>query len=519
MRSIVSVSLLITTLVGVYLTSVYDYLLFHSLAEIFSVVIACGIFMVAWNARRLLQNHYLLFVGIAYLFVGGLDILHTLAYKGMGVFQGDDANLPTQLWIAARYMEAVSLLLAVVFLHRRLRPHLTVAAYALATGILLAAIFWWRVFPDCFTEGVGLTPFKIYSEYAISAIFLAGIGLLVRNARAFERNVLLLLIGSIAAAIVGELAFTQYLSVYGPANLIGHLLKVVSFYLIYKAIVQTSLIAPWNLLWRELKQSEEALRELNATLESRVAERTEELEHRAWQLQKLALELSQAEDRERRRLAEILHDDLQQQIAAAKFHVALVSGRVKDDPFAQKAAATADQMLLEAAQTSRALSHELRPAVLQHGTLVEAFEWLADQMQTKHGLAVCVDAVERVDSSSDALKSFLYRAVQELLFNVVKHSGVKDATVRVRRLGRCLGLSVSDRGRGFDPQTLKAAKGFGLFSVRERVELMGGRMRIRSAEGKGATFLIAVPDGEQPLAADGRETAGSFGFDERARTP
>jgi signal transduction histidine kinase len=234
---------------------------------------------------------------------------------------------------------------------------------------------------------------------------------------------------------------------------------------------------------------------LNVTLESRVAERTEELEHRAWQLQKLALELSQAEDRERRRLAEILHDDLQQQIAAAKFHVALVSGRVKDDPFAQRAVATADQMLMEAAQTSRALSHELRPAVLQHGTLAEAFEWLASQMQAKHGLVVRVDAVGRVDSQSDALKSFLYRAVQELLFNVVKHAGVKEARIRVRRLGGYLALSVSDRGRGFDPQILKAAKGFGLFSIRERVELMGGRMKIRSAEGRGTTFWIAIADG------------------------
>lgn len=518
MRSVLGVAFLIAALCGIYLTSFHSYLLFHSLAEVFSVVIACGIFMVAWNARWLLQNHYLLFVGIAYLFVGSIDILHTLAYKGMGVFPGEDANLPTQLWIVARYMEAVSLLLAMAFLRRRLIPHVALAAYAFVTGVLLAAVLWWRIFPDCYIEGTGLTPFKIYSEYAISLILLGVIGLLIRNAKAFEPKVLILLIGSIAAAAIGEVAFTQYLSVYGPTNLVGHLLKVVSFYLIYKALIETSLVAPWNLLFRELKQSEEALRELNATLESRVAERTEELEHRAWQLQKLSLGLSQAEDRERRRLAEILHDDLQQQIAAAKFHVALIGGRVKDDPFLREAAATTDQMLREAGQTSRRLSHELCPGVLQHGTLVEAMEWLADQMRAKHGLVVRVEAAVGVDSRSDALKSFLYRAVQELLFNVVKHAGVKEAAVRVRRMGGCLGLSVADRGRGFDSQTLKALKGFGLFSIRERVEFLGGRMKIRSVEGQGATFRIVVPDGESSLAAKSREAVGSFGIDEPGRT-
>ena len=80
---------------GLYLTSLYNYLLFHSLAEIFSIVVACGIFMVAWNSRRFLDNNYLLLLGIAYLFVGGLDLIHTLTYKGMGIFQGYGTNLAT----------------------------------------------------------------------------------------------------------------------------------------------------------------------------------------------------------------------------------------------------------------------------------------------------------------------------------------------------------------------------------------------------------------------------------------
>ena len=82
----------------------------------------------------------------------------------------------------------------------------------------------------------------------------------------------------------------------------------------------------------ERRQSEEALRKLNTTLESKVAQRTAELEHRARQLQKLTLELSQTEDRERRQLAEVLHDDLQQMLAAAKFHLGILSNRIQGDP-------------------------------------------------------------------------------------------------------------------------------------------------------------------------------------------
>jgi CheY-like chemotaxis protein len=82
-----------------------------------------------------------------------------------------------------------------------------------------------------------------------------------------------------------------------------------------------------------------------------------------------------------------------------------------------------------------------------------------------------------------------------LLFNVVKHARVNEARIRVRRVRRYLCLSVSDRGRGFDPQELREAAGFGLLSIRERIELLGGRMKICSAKGKGSTFLIVVPDG------------------------
>ena len=246
---------------GLYLASLYNYLLFHSIAEIFSIVVACGIFMVAWNSRRILDNNYLLLIGIAYLLVGGLDLIHTLAYKGMGVFHGYETNLPTQLWIAARYMESLSLFLAPFFFGRKLRFNLVLVGYALATFLLLLSIFYWNIFPVCFIEGIGLTPFKKISEYIISLILLGSIVLLLKNRAQFEREVLQWVVWSIIVSITSELALTFYIDAYGFSNLIGHFFKILSFYFIYKAIIETGLTKPYDLLSRNLKQTEVLLRE------------------------------------------------------------------------------------------------------------------------------------------------------------------------------------------------------------------------------------------------------------------
>ena len=144
---------------GLYASSLYSYLLFHSLIELFSVLVALVIFVIAWHTRRLLDSHYLLLIGIVSLCSGALDLVHILAYKGIGVFSGYDANLATQLWIAFRYVFSSSLFLASFFITRKLNPKKTLTVSVAVTVFLLASIFL-RRFPDCFVEGSGLTRSK-----------------------------------------------------------------------------------------------------------------------------------------------------------------------------------------------------------------------------------------------------------------------------------------------------------------------------------------------------------------------
>ena len=147
-------------LLGLYLTSRHSYLLFHSLAEIFGVVVAYGIFVLTWNSRRFIDNSYILFLGIAYLFIGTIDLVHMLAYNGMGVFPEYGSNQATQLWIAARYLQSVSFLAAPFFLGRKLNPLLVFFCYMVVTSLLFLSIFYWHIFPTCYVDNVGLTPFK-----------------------------------------------------------------------------------------------------------------------------------------------------------------------------------------------------------------------------------------------------------------------------------------------------------------------------------------------------------------------
>jgi len=247
-------------LLGLYLTSLYNYLLFHSLAEIFSIVIAFSIFVLAWNCRNIIDNNYLIFLGIAYLFVGFIDIIHTLAYAGMGVFRGFGANLPTQLWIIGRYLESISLLLACFILNKKkIKFNLVLLGYIITVSLLFLSIFYWKIFPSCFVEGSGLTPFKKISEYIISLILAASLFFLLKRKEKFDRKILQWLVISILLTIVSELAFTFYISVYGLSNLIGHIFKIISFYFIYRAIVVTGLTKPHELLFRNLQESEEKL--------------------------------------------------------------------------------------------------------------------------------------------------------------------------------------------------------------------------------------------------------------------
>ncbi|MEX8499644.1 MASE3 domain-containing protein [Leptothrix ochracea] len=260
-------------IIGIHVLSHYNYLLFHIAAELFSVFIAVTIGIIAVNCWQSIQNQYVLFIGVGYFFIGLLDVLHTLTYKGMPIFNDYDYYAP-QFWIAARYLETFSMLLGFAFLgtSRRVNGLLTLGGFTLVTAWLVSAILYVKNFPVCFVAGHGLTPFKVISEYIICTLMLVNLALLHRRRHHFDPGVYRLIRLSVIMMILMELCFTLYVSdtMSDAINQTGHMLKIVAFYMIYKAVVVTGLRHPQHLLFRELSQKE-------AELETRVIERTQML--------------------------------------------------------------------------------------------------------------------------------------------------------------------------------------------------------------------------------------------------
>jgi PAS domain S-box-containing protein len=247
-------------LAGLYLTSRYSLPLFDRIAGLFSVIMAAGVFAIAWNSLGFLENNYLLFLGIAYLCVGALNLLQTLASGGMRVFPGFGADLPVQLGFAARGLESVSLCLAPLCLGRRLKPYAVLAGYLLTFGFIILMISVRQSFPGGEGAGPGLVALKQTADSFVAVILLGAMALLWRRREEFDPGVLRLLLGAIALAAGSEVARTFGGRGFVQAGVAGHLLKICSLVLIYQAFIETGIRRPYRLLCRNLELGEAMVR-------------------------------------------------------------------------------------------------------------------------------------------------------------------------------------------------------------------------------------------------------------------
>jgi PAS domain S-box-containing protein len=214
------------------------------------------------------------------------------------------------------------------------------------------------------------------------------------------------------------------------------------------------------------------------------------------QLQSLASELSLTEERERRRLATVLHDHIAQLLilAKAKFE------KIQESSFYRNLAKPMEEirrLIEESIRYTRTCIFELSPPILYDLGFEATIEWLAEHMQEQYGLAVEVEDDEQPKPLDNEVRVLLFRGVRELLFNVLKHAQASRARVCMHRDGDQLRVTVEDDGKGFAPDQLSIApdkiKGFGLFSIRERLNYSGGSMEIESNPGEVTRVILTIP--------------------------
>ena len=218
--------------------------LFHTLAEALAVAIAGAAFAHAWRAYPSARNDFLMFLAIVLFWSGALDLVHLLLYKGVTRLDIGEADPATQLWIGTRYLQAAGFLAAPCFLLRSLHR---LNAFALFGGIAagLVVLVLARAFPLAWIAGPSpRTAFKLTSEYLVAGMFAASLAFLWLRRSRLDRRTLLLAGGAIAVLLVTELVFTLYIDVEGVSNVVGHLLKIAGYLLLYGAIAGLSRAAP-----------------------------------------------------------------------------------------------------------------------------------------------------------------------------------------------------------------------------------------------------------------------------------
>jgi PAS domain S-box-containing protein len=221
------------------------HLLFHSLAEIFTVVVGVVIAVVSYYTYQFTKNNFLLYLGMGYFWIAALDLFHMLTFEGMMIYPAVESNVTLNFWVLTRLFEAL-LLLSAPFVNLRFLSKIPVF---LLFGALSAVVYLFSFSPyllELYVEGSGLTGLKIGLEYTIIALLGTALLLYRRLRHTFDRFVYYCVLLSISFTIIAEFTLTFYVDLYAYSTVLGHLFKFLSYWMIFLAIVQVSLQKPFS---------------------------------------------------------------------------------------------------------------------------------------------------------------------------------------------------------------------------------------------------------------------------------
>lgn len=476
-----------------------SYLLFHTVVELFSIVVAFAVFIVAWNTRRMQDNPYIRFVGISYIAIAALDLLHTLTFKGMNVIPAEGHFYANQFWVATRLLESFTFVIGIFFIRYRkqVSADLIFLSYFFISLLITLSILVYKNFPSCYIDGVGQTAFKIYAEYFIILILIIAAILLYKNRSYFAPSVFHLLIASVCFTVISEFCFTLYVSNYSTANEIGHYAKLISFFLIYKANVETGLMNPAGSIFKGLQDNELKYRTL--------AQNVPELQ-----------DMNAMKDK----LFSIIAHDLKNPFTSMLSFSEMIYKnadkmeieKVKRMGYRINEAGKQAYVLLEnLLNWSRVQSGLMKPNIrsIEIEQLFNDVIGFATPAANAKAISLLVQGVRNTAVMADS--QMIDTVLRNLLSNAIKftHHGGK-ITLNATAKNSQMVISIADTGVGIEPvlqQELLAltarhtttgtdnekGTGLGLVLCKEFVELNGGRIWLESVIGQGTTFYFSLP--------------------------
>ncbi|GAB3125465.1 sensor histidine kinase [Novispirillum itersonii] len=466
--------------------SQWNFLLFHAAVEGVAIVVGVMMCVVAWYSSRFAVNTVGVFAANGMFWGSMADFLHAMAYKGMGVLETDGADEATQLWLVGRFVQALALLLAPGVAGRSISRGLSFTLFGGLTAGLIGLVFL-RLFPTAYQNGVGLTPFKIASEYGIILMLAVALIRVWRHREAVGTTVAPGLAAAMLFSIAAEAMFTLYINVYGVSNLIGHLLKFAALWSLFHSVVKTGLLMPYHALLTEVAhraQVEQDLRRSNADLEAFAHVASHDLREPLRNISGYATLLE-------RRYADRLDDDARQFIG-----------------FIRDGADRMDRLISSLFSFSRVRRDEGRMQVFP---LREAVQ---DVVRDYSGFLTLTQAAVSVPDDAVSVladREMVGDVFRNMLANAVRYAHparplrvefrwrVSGGRVLVDVADNGIGVPLAHRDRIFgmfqrvERGPLSGGSGLGLALCRKVVEHHGGQIGVTDNPGGGAVFSFDLP--------------------------
>lgn len=245
---------IILIILFLYFVSRINYVLFHSMVGIVTIIINFSVMIIALSTIKTCENNYYTFLGIAYGFVGLVDVFHIFTYDGFNLFL-DGVNLSVQLWIFSRFFECILLLISFRFTKKKVNHRKMILLNTIFIVIFLSCIFKFKTFPTCYISGYGFTTFKKVSEYFICSIFFIIMILYIKSEATSINKGFKQLIFAMLFKILSQISLALYKPQgYVIPNFLGHIFKLVSFYFFYKILFKSIIINPYSNLFQNLNR-------------------------------------------------------------------------------------------------------------------------------------------------------------------------------------------------------------------------------------------------------------------------